>query len=164
MKPTTPITSLIGLLAAALFTGDALAANAAPPSIPVHAREITYQPYKVVYDIALTSQAAFAERLDRVSYLNNIYQADPFDASIVLVLHGDELAFFTTQTYEKYRNLIDRARSLTLAGPIRFRVCRAAAKMRGFAPEDFHDFAEVVPMADAEIVRLQQEEGYAYIR
>jgi len=43
-------------------------------------------------------------------------------------------------------------------------VTGAAAKMRGFAPEDFHDFAEVVPMADAEIVRLQQEEGYAYMR
>lgn len=164
MKPAHPISRLIWLLAAALLTGNTMAVNAAPPSFPADAQETAYRPQKVVYDIAVTDQAAFTERLDRVSYLNSIYQADPFDASIVLVLHGDELAFFTTQNDEKYRNLVVRARSLRLAGPIRFLVCRAAAKMRGFAPEDFHDFAEVVPMADAEIVRLQQEEGYAYMQ
>jgi hypothetical protein len=75
--------------------------------------DIAYAPHKVVYDVAAPDVGSFSRVLDRVSYLNNIYRADPFDASIVVVLHG---------------------------------------------------FVRVVPMADAEIVRLQQEEGYAYMR
>ena len=31
-------------------------------------------------------------------------------------------------------------------------------------PEDIHGFVKLVPMADAEIVRLQREDGYAYMR
>jgi intracellular sulfur oxidation DsrE/DsrF family protein len=164
MKPTNYCDRLKSLSAALLLASNAMAVNAATPSLPEHVPEIAYQPQKVVYDVAVAGRAAFAERLDRVSYLNSIYHADPFDASIVLVLHGDELAFFATRNQEKFRDLIQRARSLELSGPIRFLVCRAAAKMRGFAPEDFYDFVEIVPMADAEIVRLQQEEGYAYLR
>ena len=164
MKPANPFSRLNLLLAALLFASNALTTNAATPSLPGHVQEIAYQPQKVVYDVAVTGLAAFNAILDRVSYLNSIYQADPFNASIVLVLHGDELAFFTLHNHEKYRNIVRRAHSLELAGPIRLLVCRAAARMRGFALEDFHDFVEIVPMADAEIVRLQQEEGYAYIR
>ena len=57
-----------------------------------------------------------------------------------------------------------RAQSLTLAGPIVFRMCAVAARMHGYQPEDIHGFVELVPMADAEIVRLQTEEGYAYMK
>ena len=57
-----------------------------------------------------------------------------------------------------------RAQSLGLDGIIKYRVCRAAARGHGFEPEDIHGFVEFVPMADAEIVRLQQEEAHAYMR
>jgi hypothetical protein len=43
-------------------------------------------------------------------------------------------------------------------------MCKVAAKGHGFVPEDINGFVKMVPMADAEIVRLQQEEGYAYMR
>ncbi len=59
---------------------------------------------------------------------------------------------------------ITLARGLTLNGVIEYRICQAGAARRGYAPEDFHGFASVVPMADAEIVRLQQQEGYGYMR
>lgn len=52
----------------------------------------------------------------------------------------------------------------TRAGVIDYRICPAGAARRGYAPEDFHGFASVVPMADAEIIRLQQQEGYGYMR
>jgi uncharacterized protein len=57
-----------------------------------------------------------------------------------------------------------RAQSLTLAGPIQFRMCRVAAHERGFDPEDIHGFVKMVPMADAEIIRLQQEEGHVFMQ
>ena len=126
--------------------------------------EIDYAPHKVLYDVAVSDVDTFSRVLDRVSYLNNLYQADPFEASIVLVLHGDEIPFFAVDRYAEYRDLMERARSLTVAGPIEFRVCRVAARGHGLDPHDLHGFVKVVPMADAEIVRLQQEEGYAYMQ
>jgi intracellular sulfur oxidation DsrE/DsrF family protein len=128
------------------------------------AEKINYSPQKVLYDVSAANIDSFTHVLDRVSYLNNVYNANPFDASIVVVLHGDEIPFFAVDNYGKYKDLMERARSLTLAGPIEFRMCRIAAEGHGFKPEDIHGFVKVVPMADAEIVRLQQEEGYAYMR
>jgi hypothetical protein len=128
------------------------------------AEKINYSPQKVLYDVSAANIDSFRHVLDRVSYLNNIYHADPFEASIVLVLHGNEIPFFAVANYDKYKDLMERARSLTIAGPIEFRMCRVAAEGHGFKPEDIHGFVKVVPMADAEIIRLQQEEGYAYMR
>jgi intracellular sulfur oxidation DsrE/DsrF family protein len=125
---------------------------------------INYKPQKVVYDVAASSVEMFSQVLDRVSYLNNIYRADPFDASLVMVLHGDEIPFFAINNLEQYRELMQRAQSLTVAGPVEFRMCQVAARGHGLEPGDIHGFVKVVPMADAEIVRLQQEEGHVYMR
>lgn len=125
---------------------------------------VDYRPAKVVYDVAVASEEAFSRVLDRASFLNNIYHADPFATSIVLVLHGDEIPFFAIENYSRYESLMTRAQSLTVGGTISIRMCRVAAQGHGFAPADIHGFVEIVPMADAEIVRLQQEEGYAYMQ
>ena len=89
---------------------------------------IKYKPQKVVYDVAASNIDVFERVLDRVSYLNNIYGADPFDASLVMVLHGDEIPFFAVSNIEKYRDLMQRAQSLTIAGPVEFRMCQVAAR------------------------------------
>jgi len=124
---------------------------------------IDYAPHKVVYDVSVPDVETFSRVLDRASYLNNLYHADPFDASIVLVLHGDEIPFFAIDKYKTYRELMHRAWSLTVAGTVEFRMCRVAARGYGLEPDQIHGFVKVVPMADAEIVRLQQEEGYVYM-
>lgn len=126
--------------------------------------ETEYAPHKVVYDVASDSLEEFQRVLDRVSYLNNLYGADPFAASIILVLHGDEIPFFAIKNYSKYHELMRRAQSLTVGGIIEIRMCKLAARGQGFEPADIHGFVRIVPMADAEIVRLQQEEGYAYMQ
>jgi intracellular sulfur oxidation DsrE/DsrF family protein len=125
---------------------------------------VDYAPQKVVYDVATADVESFSRVLDRVSYLHNIYHADPFDESIVLVLHGDEIPFFAIDNFDSYRELMRRAHSLTVGGMVQIRMCRVAAAGHGLQPDDIHGFVKVVPMADAEIVRLQQEEGYAYMR
>lgn len=79
------------------------------------------------------------------------------------MLHGDEIPFFAIRNYPQYRELMQRAQGATLAGVIEFRMCRLAAQSKGFGATDFHGFVTLVPMADAEIVRLQQA-GYAYMR
>ena len=125
---------------------------------------IEYKPQKVVYDVSVGTVGEVEHVLDRASYLSKITGADPFDSSIVIVLHGPELGFYAIENYEKYKGLVDRAQSLTVGGTVRIRMCRIAAEAQGFQPEDIHGFIELVPMGDAEIVRLQTEEAHAYMR
>lgn len=126
--------------------------------------DIEYKPNKVVYDVAVKTPGKLISVLDRASYLSKVYEADPFEASIIIVLHGDEINFFAIKNYEKYKDLMTRARSLSVGGVIKFHMCKIAAKGHGYDPQDIHGFVDLVPMADAEIVRLQNEEGYAYMR
>lgn len=128
------------------------------------AEQTRYKAHKVLYDVSASGEQEFRRVLDRASYLNNLYGADPFAASIVLVLHGDEIPFFAIENLHRYRDLMTRAHSLTIGGIIEFRMCQVAARGHGYEPEDIHGFVKVVPMADAEIVRLQKEQGHAYMR
>ncbi|HYQ71340.1 MAG TPA: hypothetical protein VET88_05365, partial [Gammaproteobacteria bacterium] len=129
-------------LPAALFVLFSIPAQAGEDAPWGHAgaEDIDYAPHKVVYDVAAADVDAFSRVLDRVSYLNNVYQADPFEESIVLVLHGDEIPFFAVDKLPAYRELMQRANSLTLAGPVEFRMCRVAARGHGLEPGDIHGF------------------------
>ena len=146
-----------------LFSSGLLAAGNAPWGSG-NVNEINYKPNKVVYDVHVGSVSELQGVLNRVSYLSKVYKADPFSASIVVVLHGGEIPFFAVKNYKKYKALMIRAESLTHDDVIKFRMCRIAASGYGLKPKDIHGFVEVVPMADAEIVRLQRDEGYAYMR
>jgi intracellular sulfur oxidation DsrE/DsrF family protein len=118
----------------------------------------------VVYDVAVANAKRLSGVLARASYLNKVYHADPFETSIVLVLHGDEVPLFAIENYAENQELMTRAQSLTIGGTVEIRMCQLAAKAHGYDPEDIHGFVQIVPMADAEIVRLLQEEGYVYMR
>jgi intracellular sulfur oxidation DsrE/DsrF family protein len=123
-----------------------------------------YKPQKVVYDVHVKTVEAVTSVLDRASYLSTITGADPFDQSIVLVLHGKELSFFAIENFTKHKELIKRAQSLVESEALSIRMCKIAAQSQGYSPEDIHGFIEMVPMGDAEIIRLQYEEGHAYMQ
>ncbi len=125
--------------------------------------EKTYSKQKVVYDVSVNTVEQLGNVLDRASYLSILNEADPFDSKIVIVLHGDEIGFFAIRNYEKYRDLMARAQSLTVGGIVDIRMCRAAAKRRGFDAQAIHGFITMVPMADAEIADLQKQ-GFAYMQ
>ncbi len=153
---------LLALVLSALICVSARAGDEAPwgRAKPI---EQVYAKHKVVYDVAVDSVKRLENVLDRASYLSLLYEADPFDSKIVLVLHGDEIPLFAMRNFERHRELMRRAQSLTVGGVIEFRMCRIAAKRRGVEPNDVHGFVSIVPMADAEIVKLQAE-GYAYLQ
>jgi intracellular sulfur oxidation DsrE/DsrF family protein len=150
------------LIAALAFSLPALADSNAPWG-SAKLLPIEYSKQKVVYDTAVDSVAALTSVMDRASYLSALNGADPFDNKIVVVLHGGEIPFFAIERYAKYKALMDRAQSLTVGGIIEFRMCKIAAEGHGYQPKDIHGFVSMVPMGDAEIVRLQHE-GYAYMR
>ena len=125
--------------------------------------EKEYSKQKVVYDVAVGSVAALTSVLDRASFLSQLNGADPFDSKIVIVLHGNEIPFFAIKNLAKHKALMERVQSLSVGGIIEFRMCRIAARLHGFQPEDIHGFVTLVPMADAEIIELQHK-GFAYMR
>ena len=149
------------LLAAALLPEAARAAEA--PWGHAQAVEQAYAKQKVVYDVTVGSESAMRSVISRAMLLAGLNGSDPFDSKIVIVLHGNEIPFFAIKNGAKYRELMQRAQSATQSGVIEFRMCRLAAESHGFETEAIHGFVTLVPMADAEIVRLQQE-GYAYMR
>lgn len=123
-----------------------------------------YKPQKVVYDVHVKTANAVKSVLDRASYLSTITGADPFDQSIILVLHGKELSFFAIENYDKHKELMKRAQSLVESEVISIRMCKIAAQSQGYSPQDIHGFIEMIPMGDAEIIRLQYEEDHAYMQ
>ena len=119
-----------------------------------------YLPSKVVYDVSTPDPEELNRLLDRAALLQIMYDNDPFEASIVLVIHEGAVPLFARGEHER---LMQRTASLAVAEIIEFRLCRASARMQGYDTSDFHEFVTVVPMADAEIVQLQRED-YAYLR
>ena len=123
-----------------------------------------YKPQKVVYDVTTGKLEIMDHVLDRASYLSTITGADPFDQSIVLVLHGSAIKFFAINNTGEYQNMLERAESLVSGEVLKIKMCKLAAQAQGFKPEDIHGFVELVPMGDAEIIRLQYEENHAYMQ
>ena len=158
------------ILASFLISAQALADisnSGTSTSAPWGGASVTateYKPQKVVYDVHVKTVKEVESVLDRASYLSTITGADPFDQSIVLVLHGTELSFFAIEHYEKHKELMHRAQSLVESEALTIKMCKIAAQGQGFSPKDIHGFVEMVPMGDAEIIRLQYEDGYAYMQ
>ena len=121
-----------------------------------------YVPATVVYDVSSADPSRFMQILDRVSLLQTIYGSDPFTASIVIVIHEGAIPLLAKGTRKHHPNLANRARDLAMGEVIQFRLCQASATMQGYGHDDFEGFIKLVPMADAEIVRLQYD-GYAYL-
>lgn len=126
--------------------------------------DLEYKPQKLLYDLTTGNPKELDNILDRVSLLFKTYDSDVFDSSIVVIIHGDAIPFFTIDNYVKFQKRMQRANSLTIGSSIEFRMCSAAARVMKYDPTDIHGFVTMVPMADAEIVRLQNDEGYAYMR
>ncbi|HED34999.1 MAG TPA: hypothetical protein ENJ08_12440 [Gammaproteobacteria bacterium] len=124
--------------------------------------DIEYKPGKALYDITTGDIEELSDLLSRIGLLYKLQGSDTFDGSIVVVVHGDAIPFFAMSQPGRYKDLMDRAHSLTVGTSIEFRMCRAAARQLNYEAKDIHGFVKMVPMADAEIVRLQHA-GYAYM-
>jgi uncharacterized protein len=155
----------LGLVVAGLFFSPL--SHAAETLLPWgSASEVNqvYSKQKVVFDTTSATVEGLTSILDRASFMSQLNGADPFETKIVIMLHGGAIPFFASKNYAKHKELMMRARSLSVGDVVEFRMCKASAMLQGYKPNDIHGFIKMVPMADAEIVRLQQEEGFAYMR
>ena len=131
-----------------------------------------YSPSRVVYDLSSPNPDVLENLLDRISMLQNVYNNNPFEASIVVVIHEGAIPLFVSASkinqmksklIKRLNKLMLRAKSLTMGEIIKFRVCETSAKIQGFSSVDMRKFTSMVLMADAEIIMLQNN-GYAYMR
>lgn len=109
----------------------------------------------------------FSEGLEQAGnglrYMRNQLEVDP-DAKIVAVAHAAGVDFLLKGAKDKngnkYADVVER---LALGG-VRFEVCEITLRERGLSKQQFIDYVTFVPSGVAEVTRLQQREGYAYLK
>jgi intracellular sulfur oxidation DsrE/DsrF family protein len=114
---------------------------------------------KVIYHIN--------EGLDQASNglrnANNQLEVDP-NAKIVFVAHSKGVDFLMKGAKDKRGNKFeDIVERLTLKG-VKFEVCEKTLKSRKLSKDQFIEYATYVPSGVWEVTKLQQKEGYAYLK
>jgi len=127
----------------------ALAAHAADP----------VGPDKVVYHLS----AGLEQASDGLRNIRNHLEVNP-KARIVVVAHARGVDYLMKGAKDpngnKYQDIVENLKNQG----VRFDVCEITLRNRSLKREQFIEEATYVPSGVAEIARLQQREGYAYIR
>ncbi|MEW6687531.1 MAG: DsrE family protein [Pseudomonadota bacterium] len=114
---------------------------------------------KVVYHI----NEGFAQASNGLRNIGNHLEVNP-KAKIVVVTHAKGVDFLMKGAKDKngnkYEDLVER---LKIRG-VQFDVCQITLRNRKLTKEQFIEYATFVPSGVAEVTRLQQREGYAYLR
>jgi uncharacterized protein len=128
--------------------------------------------------LAASGCASMGERQDKVVYhinegvaqasnglrnIGNHLEVNP-KAKIVVVSHAQGVDFLMKGAKDKngnnYEDIVER---LKMRG-VQFDVCEITLRNRKLAKDQFIEYATYVPSGVAEVTRLQQREGYAYLR
>ena len=116
-------------------------------------------PDRVVYHI----NAGFEQATDGLRNIRNHLEAKP-DTRIIVVTHSLGIDFLMKGAKDKNGNKYeDLVEQLKMRG-VQFDVCEIAMRSRKLNRSHFIEYATFVPSGVAEITRLQQREGFAYLR
>jgi len=116
-------------------------------------------PDKVVYHINDTG----AQAVNALRNIGNHLEVNP-QAKIVVVTHAQGVDFLMEGAKDRNGNPYNvRVEELKGQG-IQFQVCEITLRNRKMTRSQFIPEASFVPSGVAEITRLQQREGYAYLR
>ena len=118
-------------------------------------------PTRGVLDISVHTLDELRVLLDRAEQLATSLRPQGENASVVLVLHGPEVEFFSSSNYEKYKDIVDQAARLDAFDIVDVKICQTMMSIQGVARDDIPAFIEQVPYGQAEIERLVGE-GYVY--
>ena len=114
---------------------------------------------KVVYHL----NSGLEQASDGLRNIRNHLEVNP-KAHIVVVGHARGVDFMMKGVKDKNGNLYqDLVENLKGQG-VKFDVCEITLRNRSLKREQFIEDADFVPSGVAEITRLQQREGYAYLR
>ena len=116
-------------------------------------------PDKVIYHINLGNEQAS----DGLRNIRNHLQANP-QARIVVVTHSLGIDFLMKDARDKNGNPYNIPVEEFKQRGVRFEVCEIAMRSRKLTRSQFIEEATFVPSGVGEIARLQQREGYAYLK
>ena len=116
-------------------------------------------PGKAVLDVSVHTIEGLKVLFDRAEELAMMPRPRGGDASVILVLHGPEVEFFSIKNYDKYKSIVDQAARLDAFDVVDVKICQTMMGIRGIAQDDIPSFIEQVPYGLGEVERLQQE-GY----
>jgi intracellular sulfur oxidation DsrE/DsrF family protein len=128
--------------------------------------------------VGLGGCASMGEQQDKVVYhinegtgqasnglrnIGNHLEVNP-KAKIVVVSHAQGVDFLMKGAKDKngnkYEDIVER---LKMRG-VQFDVCEITLRNRKLSKDQFIEYATYVPSGVAEVTRLQQREGFAYLR
>ena len=114
---------------------------------------------KVVYHV----NEGMAQASSGLRNINNHLEVNP-EARIVVVTHAQGVDFLMKGAKDKngakYEDLVERLKQRG----VRFDVCEITLRNRKLTRDQFIEYVTFVPSGVAEVTRLQQREGYAYLR
>jgi len=116
-------------------------------------------PLRAVLDISVHTLEELRVLLDRAEEVAMRPQAQGEEASVVLVLHGPEVEFFSIRNYAKYKDIVDQAARLDAFDVVDVKICQTMLDMQGIERNDIPSFIEQVPLGPDEVERLRQQ-GY----
>jgi intracellular sulfur oxidation DsrE/DsrF family protein len=152
------------LAMAILFTGQVVIpvhADQPPASIRLNPLEKNPESLETryVFDVVMHHPEEMSQLLQRVEQLAETIEPGDTDPQLALVLHGPEIAFFNTQNYDRFADLVDRAAALDKKGIIDVKVCETMLRSLDIDADKLPDFVDRVPFGPAEIDKLV-ERGY----
>ena len=114
---------------------------------------------KVVYHIS----EGVVQASNGLRNIGNHLEVNP-SAKIVVVSHALGVDFLMKGAQDKNGNKYeDLVEQLKVRG-VRFEVCEITLRNRKLTKGQFIEYATYVPSGVAEVTRLQQREGYAYLK
>ena len=117
------------------------------------------QPDKVVYHFS----EGLAQASNGLRNIGNHLEVNP-QARIVVVAHARGVDFLMKDAKDangnRYEDLVEQLKSRG----VRFDVCEITLRNRKLTKDQFIADATYVPSGVAEVTRLQQREGYAYLK
>jgi intracellular sulfur oxidation DsrE/DsrF family protein len=114
---------------------------------------------KVIYHVNDTE----AQAVNALRNIGNHLEVNP-KARIVVVTHARGVDFLFKEARDKNGNPYSVAVEGLKERGVQFDVCQITLRNRKLPKEKFIPEASFVPSGVAEITRLQQREGYAYLR
>ncbi len=107
------------------------------------------------------------EAMMATNFISNFIKAyDEFNPmgeyKLAVVSHGAEVLIFAKNNYEKYKDTVDRLKSMTQSYGLKIYVCRNTIRFFGLKEEDLQPFVIIIPAGVVELAKLQ-EEGYKLI-
>jgi intracellular sulfur oxidation DsrE/DsrF family protein len=114
---------------------------------------------RVVYHV----NDGFAQASNGLRNIGNHLEVNP-EAKIVVVTHALGVDFLMKGAKDKngakYEDLVERLKQRG----VQFDVCEITLRNRKLTRDQFIEHVTFVPSGVAEVTRLQQREGYAYLR